>query len=680
MFEVITLGGQKTVSTKSACNHVYCVDISGSMYRDLPAIRSHLKNIIAVVAQPEDTVSIIWFSGRNQAGIVCENVAVSDLGTVSLIHAAIDRYIQAQGATGFVDPLNLAKNLTLTEGKANNLLFLTDGCDNSWSRKDILQAVSDITTKYQSVAFIEYGYYADREMLATMAQQANGLHLFADGYEKYEEVSTNVINGTPRVPMIEVKVNKTSTHAVYVYGGNIRIVEAVDGKVSVPEDTDTVYAINSRADFESMPEDKLYLVFYFALKTSNHQLAMKALSALGDVALINAYENAFTKQELSTVEDLTSAAVLDESKRFLEGQDLMAVPDKNARTVINVLQSLAGAGATLQLNSPHWSYNRIGKGKQEVEATVLPRFIPSPMDQVSLRALVFNSERPNVSIGTTLKGTVELPENEFGLKFVGSMIHRNYAIIKDGTKNVITLPVTIPNDKLDCLIGVNHTIVSQHPTMTSVLVDLSKTPVINRSKVERVSLDSYVRVVADLELAKVDLKVIKGLLAEREVASSKIAGLTELYGAEAADWLSSIGVRDYGFGAVGTKSAEATDEYQAITVDYSIKGLSSLPSMTDARKKSAEAKEKNKTPVIGVGLMSQAIAVHQGKSDEELKSLFDSMTEYKRGLEVILADMHYTLILGRVWFSDEEVVKKELTLGSYPTTLTVSKERKTIKL
>ena len=186
--------------------------------------------------------------------------------------------------------------------------------------------------------------------------------------------------------------------------------------------------------------------------------------------------------------------------------------------------------------------------------------------------------------------------------------------------------------------------------------------------------------ISQLELAKVDLKVIKGILAERGVASAKTAGLAAKYGPEAADWLSSIGVRDYGFGAVGTKSAEATDEYQAVIVDYALKGLSSLPSLNDARKKAIEAADKKKAPTIGVGLMNDAIQKWQVMSDDQLQSELDSMTEFKRGLEVVLADMHYTLILGRVWFNDEESFTKELTLGNYVTTLTASKERKTIKL
>lgn len=60
MHEVIELAGMKTVKCNQATNHVYLVDVSGSMYGSLPMMRKHLKNTVSMVTQPEDTFSIIY--------------------------------------------------------------------------------------------------------------------------------------------------------------------------------------------------------------------------------------------------------------------------------------------------------------------------------------------------------------------------------------------------------------------------------------------------------------------------------------------------------------------------------------------------------------------------------------------------------------------------------------------
>ena len=212
MFEVVELGGVKTTTSKSACNHVYVVDVSGSMYGDLPKIRQHLKNIISVVAQEEDTFSIIYFSGRGECGSVFENVEVSDVGTITMMHAAIDRFIQPIGLTGFVDPIEKALSLNLSGGKLNNFIMLTDGYDNQNRRDTIMAGVDKLPSVFQSISFIEYGYYADRQIIAEMAARVNGVHIFAEGITKYETAFEDVVRGVARVNQIVVDVNKKAKH------------------------------------------------------------------------------------------------------------------------------------------------------------------------------------------------------------------------------------------------------------------------------------------------------------------------------------------------------------------------------------------------------------------------------------------------------------------------------------
>lgn len=677
MFDIIELGNVRTVTTQSACNHVYVVDVSGSMYSDLPKVRQHLKNIISVIAKPEDTFSVIWFSGRGQCGVVFENWLVSDIQSVSAMHGAIDRYLKPVGLTGFTDPIILSMSLNLTPGKVNSFIMMTDGYDNQSSKTAIIEAASRLPAVYKNVAFIEYGYYADRDMLAKMAEAASGVHLFADGYDKYEEAMSVAFTGTARVPMQDVRVSEKVKAVLYTYNSTIRIVQPNLNVVSVPEDVSRLYAVNPSASFSKLADDHLYVVLYYAVKTGDDALTWKALAALGDIALVEAYQNAFTKQELSIVEDLVVKAVFDTTARFVDGRSDNAVPNKNAKTVIDLLSLLAASSASLVLSSMYWDYNKIGRSSELAGEVQLPRFERSALGQVDLKTLVFNSERPNISIQTKLNGTVELPANKFQIERVPCFIYRNYAIIKDGTKNVQHIPVMLDDANFtDELKAFPHTVIESGSGKTVVAFHLKTVPVINRSKVQSLDINKVANVVVNVESLKARLKVIGYFIDKEGGTSAKIQGMIDKYGEEAAKWLSEIGVRDYGFSPTGTTSVEATDEYMAMFVNMKIAGMSSLPSVNAVLKKVAEKKKLN----VADNLILTYYNQYENADIKKLEEEKQTNIELKRFGETMLADIVYTIVLGRVWFNDTDEASVPVVFEGVSTTLTIIKERKAVKI
>lgn len=676
MFEVIELGGVKTVTTRSACNHVYVVDVSGSMYHDLPKIRQNMKNIISVVAQEEDTFSVIYFSGKGQCGVVFENVLVSDISTIQMMHTAIDRFIKPIGLTGFVEPIQLAMDLKLDPSKLNNFIMMSDGWDNQSSKDSIMEKVAMLPSKFASVSFIEYGYYADRDLISKMASITNGVHIFADGFEKYESAMSESIGAVPRVNNIDVKVNKAAKHCVFIYNGQIRIVNVEDGVAKVPEDVERVHSVVPKDVLSKrLSEDHLYLIMFYAAKQDNSELVWNVLQMLGDVALINKYTNAFTKQELSDFESMVESAVLDKDKRFVEGKDLTLVPSKNAPTVLQLLNSLANVNAELVLNSPYWNYTRTGRGS--VAQDELPRFVPSPLGNVALNNLVFSSERPNVSIQTTVNGVVELPENDHKLTKVPSFITRNYTIVKDGILNVEHLPVVISQEDFEGVKNFSHEVIEVTGDKVYVVFNLRKTPVINRAMVEDISLEEFSKSVVALNTAKAAIKVLGHKIEMSGGTTDKVKGLVTKYGEPAALWLSSIGVRDYGFSPVNTKSAEASDEYESIQVSCKIKGMSSLPAISAVEKKLKE----NKNLTVADSLLKSMMDKFQHIQEvDDLVEAKNSLVKTKRLDEVAIARSVYSLVLGRKWFGSDEVVTTTVEFAGVETQLSIEKTRKMIEI
>jgi len=659
MFEVIELGGMKTTTVKESCNHVYMIDVSGSMYNSLPLMRTHLKNIISLIAKPEDTFSLIYFSGRGQCGVVFENVEVSDVGTVTALHSAIDRYIQPTGLTGFAEPMTLAIDMAgRLKNKINNFVMLTDGYDNCSKVSDIVEKSKQLGQTYDLCTFIEYGWYCNRNLISEMTEKSGGIHIFAETYEQYETVFNKAISQTVQTPKIEVSVNKKAKDCVYILNNEIVIAPVTDGVVSVPEEVTKVHSIvPSDVLSKQLSDEHVYLILFYAAKTNQNKLVWDCLERLGDVHLIKQYINAFTKQELSVFEDSVKQAVLDIDSRYVEGKDVSFVPDKNAVTVVDVLEKLASTNAQLIINNPDFlkNYKRTTKASVVEDKENKPKFIPSAHAKVYLNNLVYNSERPNISIHCVIDGTVRLPASEFfdeGTR-IKSHQHRNYTIVRDGIINTPMLPLFVSSECHEWLTQniIKFELIEETDDGAYIELFLTSVPVINRSMTTDISITEFGSIQSELLNAKAEQKVINSLIKEQtDGVSDKIEGLVDKYGKEAAEYLSSIGIRDYGFSPVGTTTVESTDFYEALEVSVKMKGFSSLPAINKVREKAESGKKL--TP------SEQLINHHlEYYSTFELNELIDAksdMTGLVRHLLAKQARMVYSIILSRHWFKDED--------------------------
>lgn len=700
VFEVSN-GGHFTTST-SPVNHVYIIDVSGSMHSSLPEVRSHLKNSIGLSAKENDTFTVIWFSGRGQAGVICENLSVNDLLTMNAIHNAIDKYISPVGLTAFADPLNIANALKLKPGRINNLVMMTDGYNNGSTLEEIMSELDILPSKFHCITFIEYGFYADREMLATMAKKVGGSHLFADRIENYSNTVDTAVTSVPRVKNVDVRVNKAAKHVIFPYGGQIRIVPVEVGEdglgyASVPADVDRVHSIVPKDVLSKhLSEDRLYLILYYAVKEGLDDLVWNCLGALGDVDLVQMYQNAFTKQELSAFEKAVELCILEpEGNRFRKGMDKSIVPQHNAPTIFNLLGALIDANAELVVSSPMWSYQRTSRAS--TTENVLPKFIPDPVASIPMSNIALSSERPNVSIQTVQHGVVELPENEFGLKRVPSKITRNYTLVRDGIKNVTSLPVTFDESYLHLVDTFGGDIISLNGGRAYVVFDLTRIPAINRRGLEDVDLQSLAKKVAELEDSKVVTKVLKYLKDTRypDAIGSKSEKMASTYGEEAAKWLSSIGVRDYGFSPVGTTQVEATDEYPAIAMKISVAGFSSIPTIAKVVEKAKQIEEdvkKSGSSRKKLNLVETSVMRWLDRCDsfslEEIEAELKKRISTSRSIQSEIASAVATLILGRKWFGSDEVatvdgvIVTDVDMNHPPVRTSVSfeKVRKMIKI
>ena len=715
-------------------NHIVVLDCSGSMSCELPKIREQLKNKLPKILGQDDTISIIWFSGRDEFGTLIEGEKVSSLTDLKTLNKTIDRWLQPLGLTGFKQPLEEVGVLISKLQGVCSLFFMSDGCDNQWRKNEILDAIEKIADKVSSATIVEYGYYADRNLLTTMAEKFGGSLIFSENFGKYEPVFENVlqrkISGRPRK---KIQIEDAINDFVYTVTADDIIAYKVENSLAnVPEDVESIWYLSKaekgdlqNIDFNTIPENickSLYAALSLFSVRMKSDIVYTILKCLGDVRLINQFGGCFGKQKYSEFIETSKQAAFG-IDRFIEGRDVNAIPKDDAFTVIELLNMLYEDDYNkIVIDSDLFVYNMIGRKTVDgstlltaeeqakmtdimnkmastsdisqtkmlmaemsniVESKKSPlKFVIDENDKMngySLDALVFAEERPNISIMVRKNGTVDISEyipDEYKDKLpteIKTFIYRNYAIIKDGIVNVDILPVRLTKKTLAKLIKKVGTDVVKQIDGNLYTLNLRALPVINRLMMRDVSAKSLFKKQYELIKLQASQKVFNTY--RKEWTERKSIGFIEKYGEEIADWLKEIGITDFSGFAPKRVVAESTDFYLGKELNVKIKGLATLPSVNDVKKRIASGKL---TP--SASLMVETITEVEGKIsefiskdedgneivDEVKKEIFVKWLETEsaeiiknvRRLLFELSQVKFAIIVGQTWFIEFESLEE----------------------
>ena len=638
-----------TVEVTKNVSHILIVDVSGSMSYDLPEIRKNLKNKISSLCKPNDDVSIIWFSGANEAGILKEAVKVNSLKQLNDLNDAIDRFLKPIGMTAFAKPLELASELIdrISQTVPDNIfsmVFMSDGWNNSCPYESVKKALNAIAPKLASSTVVEYGHYADSQRLTEMSAILGGEKISCSDLLDYDIVISNGFNknikGGKKIS-VEITDKYLYDFAFSVTDNSILLYSIENNKIMVGSDVKEIHFFSPKAVGENhgylcsvddgsihyditkdSTKTALYAGIYVLADKLMNDDAEKVFYALGDNFYYKMLTNAFGKQKLNSFKTAIKECVGDVSKRFPEGKDKIQPVDDNAYCLMNLINDLGNIeGCLFYPNHQDFVYNKIGRKKVQVGSTltdadkqklaeaknvadaakVLQEFEDKKLDLkftatdpdkgYYLTDLVWNESRANLSVRICINGDVTLPKNKFGIDNVLSYKYNTFTLIKDGIVNVENLPVSWSNELENRLRFNNVNFVIKHndnDTLRYIIIDLSSLPIINRGMVKSISANELAK--QEWELVKIQgsKKVIDYYRKLYFPKTSK--SFVELLGQECADWLKEIGITDYnGFNPKVT-DAESTDFYMSVNLDTKIKGLSSLPKVEDVIAKIKDGK------------------------------------------------------------------------------------------
>jgi hypothetical protein len=698
---------QQTVEVNKSVNYLICIDVSGSMHYELALIRQQLKNKIPTLMKEGDTITIIWFSGRNDSGILLEEVEIKSFKSFDMINSAIDRWLQPIGMTAFYKPLVLAKEAInrIKKNRANSLismLFLSDGYNNDCSYGSVIEALKEIEKDLNASIIVEYGYNADSQKLTEMSAILGGSKVSSSDFDEYEPVFekylTSTISGGKKVE-VDIKNDYLYDFAFSVSNdGSILLYNITNNKILINPDVKEIHYFSPiGVGDEHLPETVLYAATYLLSDKLLNEMAELVLVALKDNYHYKMLVNAYGKQKLNAFKNSIKECVEDPTKRFPEGKAGIKPVDENAYCLMNLMEDLGEQGILFYPNHSEFNYNRIGRkkvakgsnlseddkkrlaeAKNVEEASIILKeleeknvdlkFVNTELEKgYSLNDLVFNEERANLSVRLRVNGKVALPSNKHNLSEIDTYIWRTYTLIRDGILNIDKLPINYTPEIHTFLLSKSVKFTFDYDQETAepkyIIIDLNSLPIINKSMV--VSLSAKSLATHEWELLKIQ-GLSKTYRYYKDILFPKTSkSFVESYGQDCADWLKEIGITDFNGFAPKTDVEDSKDFYMSVNLILKLKNLSSFPKVLDVEKKLLE----NKSLKLNEWIMADAIKNYKAQTETEIyKSLseeqqkevlntyltqkFDELNKKKRELLQLKAQAVFSIILSKKWFKE----------------------------
>ena len=589
-------------------HHIFIVDCSGSMYSELPKIKKDLYNKISTDLKENDSLTVIWFSGRGQCGVIVEDYHIKSNISLSKVKELIDRYLTTVGLTAFKEPFEEAKKVisrVMAEkpNSVHSLFFITDGYDNQYSTKEILSSVSSIKEQLSNSTVVEYGWYCNKELLSKIACEMGGVHIFSEHFQDYEPYIQKEFNNQKvskrKYVELEGTVDFGNVFTISEDGEVINYTLNDKNEVFINEEDESFFyfsktPIGQKVEMFLMSEatrnnydtekNEIFTALYAALfsfsRISDYNKVSEVLKFIGDAKLIVKKANTFGSQKINELEAEFLQAVKDKSNRFTEGYNPDLEPSEDAYCVLDMIEDLMQEDSNLWYpNHEAFKYKRIGakavvkkgindKDKEELEKLIKEgnlNDLKEKVEEVSQKEeglnfvyedenkgypitdLVWNEKRANLSVMVKYSGYVELPEHNFSnlSKVFNTFKYRNYTLIKDGVVHTYNLPVSLSETTFNKLQEKDLLKGEVYESDKIYVLNFSSLPVINRLMVNTMSAEELFKNEYELLKLKANNTVFNHY---RKAKIGKISfDFIETYGEEATTWLKEFGITANGF-------------------------------------------------------------------------------------------------------------------------------------
>ncbi len=728
MQEEVTIINPSTLKEKEPTNFILIYDRSGSMYGLLSKLTEDLIDRIKLIPI-NNTITIGYFSGEGQYNFILKGFKITESKDYSILEKAIRANSTTIGLTCFSEILNetsetIIKDLSVFSNRFA-LTFFSDGypvCSNY--KKEIVSieiAISKLNMQLTSSLLVGYGNYYNKELMTKMAEGLGGSLTHSSDLPTFNIALTNfIINSQDTENKIKIPVTEWFGNIYFsINGNNINVYQPKDGHILytpikgrgknylytiTSSDTDFLQksvSNNDKLEYIKLTDANVgnstkieafikgvYAASYILTQRAKTDQAIEILSALGDTALIDIVNNAFTNDEYGNAEKRMEECIVSPKKRFLNGRNTSYLPKPDAFCLLDLIDLLCeDEQAYLYTQDPSFKYKRIGVASVTKEG--YPEFTSDKNNKCRFSTLSWNESKLNLSVLMNITGSVKLPKNYKKNGFISNkfdtFVWRNYTIVKDGFLNTSCLPISMSETTFNKL--KYEEIIDRHIDYVPDKIyplDLSKLPIINRfiadGKTSAKALFS--KIYEELKL-KALLKVYKYFKSgfEPETSVYALIGLTDAQ----IDYLKELGITDKGFNPP-SEEVTSTDFYYAKEFNIKMKKLSSLPKITDVLDKMTKGKNLTESDkLIQEGLMNYnaaSLGKKEWKDSDKLEWLNDNIRQVNKNMIELRKEIQrtkFSVLLAKRWF-DEFDSRENCTLDVNGVIFTVSLDTKKVEI
>lgn len=611
--------------------YTFIIDVSGSMYNDLPKLREDMKNNLANTLKKGDCFSLIYYSSNGDYGFILKDYQFTDVGALQSAQNSID-LLECRSLTGFCDPLNLATSYLdeKNDNYSNVVVFMSDGYENQNPRNKVIEATEKLAAKINAGIVVEYGNYANHDLLVQMADIL-GSFSFANNIHDYRANVENVLKNQYSATY-NTFPHESDIEEVFSFdeNGMITKYQNKEGEYKVPEGVNPwVLRTKEQQPYTMNASEREYLKLLLALihiKQLKNESARvwQYLGELGSIELIDLYNKAIGKQRINEFLSIVQDYLADTVGLFNKGKDLSYLPAEDAYCVFDFIKDFQAGENKIFTRHEDFNYKRIGAKKEQATAVLTKEDKKmmanvSSLDEVkkliqnkykvnfeyatqdlgiSLDNLVWNSSRANLSFNTYNDVIVDLrqipefnklqPNATERLYDFYTHIYRAYTLINDGVLNIDKLPCSLDYNTLTKFHA--QGLIEKDYKNGTYLVNISSLPIVNRFMLKNINIEKFINLNYQSLKLGAGQKVYNSLIKEH-FPLSKGEGFIEKYGEEFTAKLKEWGITEHNGFNPPTVAMAGSDVYYAPTVDIKFKGISSIPSLNSIVKKIEEGKK-----------------------------------------------------------------------------------------
>lgn len=669
-------------NVNEASNHIWIYDRSGSMWGTLEAVVADLKQKAHILSKG-DSLSLAWFSGEGDFRFVLKGFKITGDSDYKAIDKILDDNSSTRNTTCFSQVLEeTEKTLKDLEVLGNfSLMLMTDGYPvvSNYNKEveQILSVLKRLEGKVSTALLVGYGDYYNKSLMQEMAARIGGALVHAEdvpsfGVQIKEFIDTSREAGS----RVKVVTPYTSPQEVYFSVNGKTIVsytptkgaltfvigKAAKDHLFVLTDKlvggeERVKSIDELGPRNSFVKGVYGLAASLSQRTET-QLAVDVLGSVGDKALIDALQDSFTNSEYGRAERAIFGAMASPSERFSDGKVVGYVKPENAPCVLDVLDKVVSDQEAELFPYAGAGYSRIGaKAENKSEVTF------KPADKgYEVSDLTWNGTRLNLSMQTRVEGTVTLDDRATKLnlqKEFNCYAYRNFTVIRDGILNMkrLTLKVSEATHQYLKDIGTTSEPWNKSSPMT---YDFSVLPIMNRKIASGVK---SVQPLCEMAIRESELEGIAKVLRGSVKAAAEQKGAPVTYSDKVVEYLTEFHIKD-GIFSPPTAKVEATDYYMGKTFEIKIKGLSSLPKVTDVEAKVSSGKKLTTADNLVANGLSALKKVTAGISVEKAKVVavqneLDTVKSELRTLRGQLMRQKFAVVMGKSWFDEFKGQRQE---------------------